>query len=182
MKKHFLVAPVLLAVVLAVHSPDATAACTIDQPNMPATAYCPVGHSIGQSFTACQTGFVTSVSFNVYQAVTGPLDMELQAGTTIGPQSTPQSVSVVVGPNTIVLDTPFPVTNGTLYSFGLKPTSGILIVRESTGNPYAGGGYIEFDGTTYLPPGSDLSFTVQIVTDIVPARPTTWGSIKTLYR
>lgn len=186
MKKRFLVAPLLLAVVLAVHSPQAAADCNIDQPtedNVYNAASPPAG--CGQSFTACETGFVKSISFSVGVVPSGPISLGLQAGTYLSPQSNPQGVTVVSGLNTVVLDTPFPVTNGVLYSFGLLPTAGTLTLSVyGPMNPYAEGKFIYFTGLGYaLDPNYDLMFSVEIVTDYpVATLPATWGHLKSLYR
>lgn len=182
MNKHCVVAPVLLAIVFAAHSPDAAAQCTIGRltsgPNWQSVTP-PQG--MGQSFTACETGFVTSISF-IVDGTPYPMKLGLQAGTELSPQSNPQTVSVVEGPNTIVLDTPFPVTKGTIYSFGLLPTS-VLVLHLGEGDSYAGGTRLWFTGDVTIPDEThDLVFSVEIAAGVVPTQPATWGRIKVLYR
>ena len=176
-------------IVLAVHSPNSAADCTIDQSTCTDHGFSAnVGPSpdiIGQSFTACQTGVVTSVTFNA-NLVTPGLTLGLEVGTNICAPSYTQSVSAVQGSNTVVLDTPFPVTDGAVYSFGLQPSGGHspLMLWGCGEDVYAGGIYCLCGaGHVFVPyPQFDLAFTVQITTEPTPTRANTWGSVKDLYR
>lgn len=181
MKQPFLVAPVLFAVVLAIHSPNAAAQCTINQPIWQSLGAC--REAQGQSFTACQTGFVTSLSFYSASGATVPATLGLQAGTNLVPQSNPQSVNIVPGLNTVVLDTPLSVTNGTLYSFGLARVGVNVCMIWVSDNPYAGGTVISYQSGTSFPQANyDLDFSVEIVESPVSTQSASWGSIKVLYR
>lgn len=184
MKKCFIVAPFLLGLVLVIHGPDAAAECTINQSSGPVGIVAEGTQGIGQSFTACQTGYVRSITVRTSGSPTGPAYLGLQAGTSIFPQTNPQSVNLApYSLNSIVLDTPFPVTSGMVYSFGLMATTNYLGLAGDLSNPFADGVLIfVFNGTNQLRSAQDLLFGLEIVTEYpVPARPASWGSIKGLY-
>jgi len=171
-------------IVFATYSADADAQCAIDPPfsiSGAVSANPPAG--LGQSFVACQTGLVTRISFSVLEPSSGPIRLGLQHGTDLTAPRHAQSVILDAGLNTIVLDAPFRVTQGTLYSFGLLPTSGTIEVRYDDDSPHTDGSIIQSNGTASTPRPGDLIFRVEIA----PSAPgstisSTWGAIKGLYR
>jgi hypothetical protein len=186
MKRIVSVAPAFLAVVLAMHSPDAAADCMIAQPN--SSSYyigAQVPYAIGQSFTACETGYVTSVSFTTNEATSGPIALVLGSGTIPETHVTySQPLTPVAGANTAALSTPFPVVSGTSYFFALQPSADVAApeLHYGGGDPYAGGSVIFWDGYMWGPWSTDLTFGVGIEVDPVATQPTTWGGMKVLYR
>lgn len=165
--------------VLATHWADAAAQCTIDPPTAAASGVSAnPQEGLGQSFTPCEAGVVTRISFSVLGPSSGPVRLGLQAGIHLAAPSYSQSVNLVSGSNSIALAAPFRVTPGTLYSFGLLPTAGTLEVRYHDENPYADGTLLRSDGTVSGPRPGDLVFTVEIA----PGGTSTWGAVKGRYR
>jgi hypothetical protein len=174
------------AVVSTLAGPAAATSCAIDQPLMTegtwGTAMPP--DAMGQSFTACQTGYVTKIFVTVAN-VPASVTLTLQGGTDLGSPEYSQGATVVAGLNTIVLSTPYQVTGGATYSFGLFPIGGRLGLRSSQTNPYAGGKELYYDAgapSTLQYASVDLAFRVEIESQVVPTLPTTWGSLKISYR
>jgi hypothetical protein len=167
------------SLVLATHCADAAAQCTIDPPTSAATGVSAnLQEGLGQSFTPCDEGFVIRISFTVLGTSSGPVTLGLQAGINLAASSYTQRVNLVRGPNTISLDTPFRVTPGTLYSFGLLPTAGSLEVGYHDENPYEDGTLLQSDGIFSGPRPGDLLFKVEIA----PGGASTWGAVKRRYR
>jgi hypothetical protein len=170
--------------VLATPCVDADAQCTIDPPfsiSGGVSANPPGG--LGQSFMACQTGVVTRISFSVLEPSSGPVRLGLQAGTDLSAPRYSQSVNLDGGSNTIVLDTPFRVTEGTVYSFGLLPTAGTIAVLYDDDGPLTEGSIIQSSPAISGPRRGDLIFRVEIEPrDPRPTTPCTWGAVKELFR
>jgi hypothetical protein len=165
--------------VLATHGVDAAAQCVIDPPTSVAgSASANPEEGLGQSFTPCEAGFVTRISFFVTGPSSGRVTLGLQAGINLAAASHSQSVALVSGANTIALDAPFRVTPGTLYSFGLVPTAGTIELRYHEENSYADGTMLQSDGSASGPRPGDLFFTVEIA----PGATSTWGAVKGRYR
>jgi len=171
-------------VVLAAHCAEAAAQCTIDPPtSVAAGVSANPEEGLGQSFTPCEEGFVTRITFSVLDPPSGPVRLGLQAGIHLGAPSYSQSVSLVGGLNAIALETPFRVTPGRLYSFGLLPTAGTLEMRYDDENPYADGTLLQSDGTMTGPRPGDLAFKVEIAPGGKKSTtPSSWGAVKELYR
>lgn len=164
---------------LGLFSPATQAQCTIDQATWNTPLYSanpPEG--MGQSFTACQTGAVTSITVYAWTAPTAPVTLGLQAGTNMLAPAQTQSVTLSSGFNTITLNTPFPVNNATTYSFSLLPTAGQMGLRSFTGNPYADGTALHTNGNTSTEQPLDLVFTVEISEAAVPVEAVRWGTLK----
>ena len=101
---------------------------------------------------------------------TTPAILGFQTGANLIPQGNPRDITIVPGLNTVHLDKAFPVEMGTVYSFGIKSTSGWLCIGFDSANPHAGGTAI-IDNAPQAP--LDLVFTLEIVSDIaaVPGGP-----------
>ena len=124
---------------------------------------------LGQSFTATVTGVVTQIQ--VRPRFTGAATVYFFNGPGSGAASSnatavsSQVVNLVdtgsnaAGLQTIVLNTPLPVTAGQQYSFAFNTGTYALTFT----NPYAGGTLIVFYNTPSL--SDDLAFTV---TQVVP--------------
>lgn len=175
----------LAAVVLLTLAPAALAQCTIDQNLWSGNGGASPPEGVGQSFTACQTGWVTSVS--VYVSIApppGPVNLQLQPGIAIFPQTAPQSVTLSLGLNTITLDDPLPVVSGQQYSWGMLPTSGALWLRFNQGDVYPDGAQIHYNGLNYDEFFTrDYVFGVAITDDETVANEALrFGALKARYR
>lgn len=116
----------------------------------------------GQSFTACQTGQITSIEVDFFQLPTGgTVDLQIQAGLgTITPNYT-QLITPVLGTNTITLTTPFSVQNGQTYSFSFVGPGHAL--QGTLSDAYPGGvRFIENSGSVIPIPSQELVFEVTI--------------------
>lgn len=147
--------------------------------------------SIGQTYTACQTGYVTMIRIHEGATSTGgPYSLWLAAeagggntGYTGGP-----AYAVVPDPGgafpritNLAVSPPFPVTGAAAYRFVLNH-AGIINIRCTNGpapSDYPGGEATDDFGTysTY-----DLDFEVVIDAGVTPADAATWGRIKASYR
>jgi hypothetical protein len=64
-----------------------------------------------------------------------------------------------------------------------RPTAGTLGFGIDTGNPYAGGNVIHYNGGGSFPAAGDLTFTVQIAPESpTPTKAVAWGTVKGIYR
>lgn len=178
---------VVAGIALSCGRVDSRADCAfIDQPtfNSAPKAYAP-NQRLGQSFVACQTGSITRIILSVTDNP-NLLELELQPGAVLGSPTYVQRVPTGIVPHDIVLDRPFPVVQGGLYSFSLRPTNGVtgpLGLYANTNNRYSEGTHLFFDGSTTVPQSGDLRFVVRFSPDVpVPADRSTWGATKALYR
>lgn len=179
--------PVVLVALLTFLLPVAASAapCTIDQPVWSGFGGASPPEGVGQSFTACESGWVTSVS--VFIALTppsGPVEVQVQPGLAIHPQTTPQSHMPTSGWNTIVLDDPVPVVAGNVYSWGIMPTAGALWLHFNEGDVYPAGAQLHWNGTTIGEHVTrDYEFRVEITDDeTVEALDLAFGALKARYR
>jgi len=134
----------------------------------------PAAQTIGQTFTACATGAVTSIT--VHEGATSTFqDYSLWiaanpgAGVgngflTVNPvhEIVPNSGAAYPRTTTLALANPFPVTAGTVYRFVLDKPGGIIAIRCTSGTPPADylGGEATDDFGTYT--AFDLDFEVAI--------------------
>lgn len=181
MKSALILVPLLCLAAAPVY-----AQCTIDQTSWNVSGGASPPEGVGQSFTACQTGWVTSLSVVTrFSVPTGPVLLQFQPGIAIFPQSAPQSATLTLGSNTIVLDNPFPVSAGDQFSWGMFSTAGALILNaDLSGNPYPGGTLLHYNGSIIGEhPTQDYVFTVEI-TDQEPVGNDTveFGALKSQYR
>lgn len=141
--------------------------CYISQPTSNAFANVSTATAAGQSFTACGDGVVTQVSMNITGLATTEFTFQMSSGAnTLTPKYSQQLDVRENGQIVVLLDTPFPVTDGEVYAFSLIGVSGegtLGNLQGFNGNPYeAGNTFTTTDGaaTTF---GADLQFSVSIV-------------------
>ncbi len=168
------------------------------------------GFGLGQTFTACETGTVSQIKFSVFAP--GDFTAELRIAPNPGitsswtanwnPPASSYLENITVSATaaneviTITLTTPFAVTSGTSYAFGLHNfniTSGVAQIytnnpSSGTSNPYAGGEAFQINNgqtNTEISVGqagnSDMFFTVvhgtpPVVANNVPTL-SQWGLI-----
>lgn len=125
--------------------------------------------SIGQTFTACETGSVTSITIHEGSGSTG-VDYDLWLAVEAGGPNTDYTGGApweeFAGPGggfpqavTFTLATPFPVTAGTVYRFVFN-NPGTIAIRCTTAPPDYAGGVATDDFGTYV--DYDLDFEVGI--------------------
>lgn len=143
------------------------------------------GSEDGQSFTACLSGNITSISIRTDDNNTyaGSVNLWIVPGTPANGAAFPgfpvyQTFNVAAGGNivTINLNTPFPVVAGDVYSIGFgRPTAGadFFRVNVSTVNSYFGGLALGTGGPNAT---ADINFSVTIVDTSIPTL-SQWGLI-----
>ena len=136
------------------------------------------GEYAGQTFIACQTGEITSITFD--------LNTSTQVGTNnfrLGPSTNLPTVADVLVAGTVLetftnvagaqtititLTTPFPVTNGNIYAFELEHGGGgagnLFIDRNNT-DDYADGIAYQDNGGGFATTTGDFDFGVMISGD-----------------
>lgn len=120
---------------------------------------CPANTPMGQTFTACSNGFVTSISLTHSQSFLGDIGsagtyelyMTVEPGAGLAVTATHIVATEVVPTTPTVgqvltfnLTAPFPVQNdGTLYRFVATNTTGGSVLAFQTGDDFAGGGVMD---------------------------------------
>ncbi len=119
---------------------------------------------IGQSFTACQTGFVRSLKVNVLSTASPNATLQFRTGTDASSESYSQEVDITAGENMLWLNAPLPVDEGAVYSFVLLPSAGILGLMAGTVDAYPRGEVFRAggSGTVIVTPSTDLVFELTI--------------------
>jgi hypothetical protein len=136
----------------------------------------------GQSFVACQNGFITNVAIWVGVSTQPVVTLGLQAGIDLlAPEYTATKV-IPTGADRIRFTPMFPVTQGSVYSLSLTPASGSLSFAELPGSSYTEGSRIAVVGGQSVPLNTDIVFAVTITDGSVPSAAATWGKIKSIYR
>lgn len=136
-------------------------ACVIDQPDANAFFNISTTISAGQTFTACETGYVTHVKTNFYTAPPAELKLAMSAGTnTLTPEYTQNFVADSIGDYLIQLTTPFKVISGQTYAFSVGTVSGTSNLFAFNGNPYTGGNAFNEDAGVVTNFGTDLVFSL----------------------
>lgn len=136
-------------------------ACVIAQPDANAFFNISTAISAGQTFTACETGYVTHVKTNFYTAPPAELKLAMSAGTnTLTPEYTQNFVADSIGDYLIQLTTPFKVISGQSYAFSVGAVSGTGNLLAFNGNPYTGGNAFNENAGVVTNFGTDLVFSI----------------------
>ncbi len=142
--------------------------CYISQSLGDGTAPISFTEAVGQSFIACGDGVVTQVVLNLTDLETTELTFNMSAGeNTLTREYTQQLDVQEDGEVVVLLDTPFPVTDGETYAFSLVGVSGedvSAVLRGASGNPYAGGVLFNIiGGVATVFSAADLQFSVSVL-------------------
>lgn len=136
-------------------------ACVIAQPDANAFFNISTTISAGQTFTACETGYVTHVKTSFYTAPPAELKFAMSAGTnTLTPEYTQDFVADSIGDYLIQLTSPFKVISGQAYAFSVGAVSGTGNLLALNGNPYTGGNAFNEDAGVVTNFGTDLVFSI----------------------
>ena len=156
------------------------ASCTIGDVTPTTTVDYRPNHRIGQTFTACETGQVTSIT--IQMDTDGVNGGNRNAGThnvVMGPAAQPMTkalsdaLTTVVGtitttgtggPVTVTLSTPFDVTKDQVYAFAVDFVGTDLISIDRGENDIPDGDYFDVDGESgaFFTFQADLDFTLNI--------------------
>jgi len=138
----------------------------------------------GQSFLACESGYIKSVSF--FSVGSGELTctISVKEGNLLLPQGTVQTVTIAHGWNIIELDDPLPVVQNTQYCFGIFPVETHLTLQVNPWNAFADGEHLYTHlGQNLISASLDIPFSIEITSyNPVSTSKTSWGSTKDLYR
>jgi hypothetical protein len=139
---------------------------------------------VGQSFVACQNGVITRLYAYVGVATVAPVHLGLQHGIDLASPEFVQTASFPSLSRLFDFTMSYPVTAGTLYSFSMTPSAGLIPLIQTIGTRYPDGSLIVTEQGASIPKTNlDLEFTVIFSPDpVVPTRRATWGSLKTSYR
>lgn len=170
----------LLAGVSDLH---ADAPCTVENPISAAgiNSIPPAPEAAGQSFIACRTGDLVSLSVYVRALMPGEAILKLHHGTDLLNAAWSETVSVADSLNTYILGAPFPVVDGQEYSWSMtRVGNSSLFLRQTSQNRFPGGMVLRLStsGALLVAPDSDQIFTALIADSGVPSRRVTWGAIK----
>ena len=118
---------------------------------------------VGQSFTACETGVIRSITVDVLFTTSQNARLELKPAGDSWPSTYVQNIVLTVGQNVVPLATPFAVAAGATYSIGLFPASGSFSLW-SDADSYPGGEAFFIVNSTDLgiAPSPDLLFDLTI--------------------
>ena len=141
--------------------------CYISQPEASAFANISATTAVGQSFTACGDGVVTEVTLNIIDLEASAFTFQMSTGSsTLTPEYTQQIEVNEDGEFVVLLDTPFPLTDGEVYAFSVVGVSGEGTLGNLTsvnGNPYAGGNAFGITGGELTNYDADHTFALSIV-------------------
>lgn len=159
----------LFCIALLGISPIFAQPCAIDQPEGNAFLNISDATAVGQTFTACGTGYVTAIEVNFYIQTVNTLTLQMSAGNnTLSPQYSQTFEANSTGKTLIQLTTPFAVQDLQTYTFtvvGLAGSGAAGALLGLNGNPYTGGNAITETGGAVTNFGTDLTFGLTIVTD-----------------
>lgn len=159
----------LLCVAILGISPTFAQPCAIDQPEGNAFLNISDATAVGQTFTACGTGFVTAIEVNFYTQVVNTLTLQMSSGlNTLTPEYTQEFEANSTGKVLIQLTTPFAVQDLQSYTFtvvGLAGSGAAGSLLGLNGDPYTGGNAITETGGSVTNFGTDLTFGLTIVTN-----------------
>lgn len=157
--------------------------CTINQLLNSSGLGIDIGNELGTSFTACGNGEITSITVNVLNIlIPGNATLKLVAGTPapiVVPDYTQPVTINATGDLVIPLTTPFPVTNLSVYSFGLIGVGTTLINLNRQTTDVLAGARLYQNVAAYN--SQDLRFNLMInLADPIPTL-SHWGLIFLLY-
>ena len=140
-------------------------ACVIDQPEENDVANVATNISVGQTFTACVTGFITHIKTRFSTLNSGSFQFQMASGTeTLSPEYTQVFVPDSAGDYLIQLIKPFRVEHNQTYAFSVSGFSGTGatadLVLNNTDTYSDGFAFTESGGTSNPLTGSDMNFSL----------------------
>jgi hypothetical protein len=117
---------------------------------------------IGQSFTACESGAITSIRIDVLSLENPNARIELQSGTERWSGGHSQNVTLTLGENIIPLSVPSPVNAGLVYAVGIFPSAGLLSLWSGESHDGGEAFFITNGSIVGITPTTSLTFGLTI--------------------
>jgi len=137
---------------------------------------------VGQSFVACESGVLSLVSFEVELFTTYEARIVIREGVDLLAPGTAFLRPMFLFQRRVNFNPAYPVVAGRTYSVSFGPTDGTFRVYYNRDDIPSGTAFRVLDGVSVAVPEYDADFSAQITDPPVPAAPSSWGAVKSIYR